>query len=448
MNINNECSSIKAMINFYYSINNKSLNEIDEKIMVTLEELDIENENYTTSILTIFNEFHKNINQKISTECPLPITECENDKKELKKSTIAIYDLKIKKLLENNIIINPLTLSVDELCETITMKFKIVSETLKTYLSAIVYYSRINNINLGKLPEICNRIKSIYTSCENNYRSNTMSLKEVEKFITWDNVILIHNELATQYNLNKSNVQLHTYYLILSYYVYMPPRRILDYSNLYYDNTQELDISRLVKFDGPIPNNKSPLVRPIDEKNYYTQKDGKGYFIFNNYKTNDNYSSQYFEIHPELHNILQNYITQNNTEMGSSITNYEQSNFSGKIENIFKCYADKTLGASSLRHIYIIHQKDSGKLKTGIIQDKTAFMMAHSVNDQQNYYKTIDNITFDFVLNKDGYKQLCKSAGRTKLVETDEMKKLRKKASNKRYINKKNAEKEAKTIIS
>ncbi len=448
MNINNECSSIKAMIKFYYSINNNSLNEIDEKIMLTLEELNIEDENYTTSLLTILNEFYKNVNQKISQKYPLPITNYGNDKKELKESTIAVYDLNIKKLLAHNIIINPLSLSIDELCETIITKFKIAQSSLKTYLSAIVYYSRINNVNLEKLPEICNKIKSIYTLCENNYRNNTMSLKEEEQFITWDNVILIHKELETQYNLDKFNTRLHTYYLILSYYVYMPPRRLLDYATLYYDNNQELDISRLVKLNGPIPNNKSTLVIPTDEKNYYIQKDNKGYFIFNKYKTNDNYSSQYFEIHPKLNDILQNYISQHNIEMGNPIMNYSSTNFGIKIKNIFKCYANKSLGASGLRHIYIIYQKDNGNLKTGSMQDKIAFMMAHSINDQQNYYKITDNTVFDFVLNKDGYKELCKPHGKVKLVETPEMKKIRIKANKERYINKKNAEKEAKKIIS
>ncbi len=422
MDILLECSQIKLMIKYYYTNNKNPLNEIDSKIISSLEELDSNNGNYQKLMITLLNNFNQNLCQKLSVS---------ND---IKASTLLNYEQKLNKLLKHDIIINPLTLSTDELCETITTQFKITPETLKTYLSGIMYYSKTNNINIDKLPEISEKIKSINISNGDYYRENILSQKEIDNFITWDNVISIHNDLTKQYNLDKNNFQLHTYYLMLSYYIYMPPRRILDYSALYYDNSQELDFTKVVAINGKIPKIKDPF-RPKDDKNYYTVKDGIGYFIFNNYKTNDKYSSQYFEIHPEIHNILQNYIEQNNIQQGSSILNITSAKFSSKLENIFKCYVNKSLGASGLRHIYIINKTNSGELNIGSVKDKLAYMMAHSPTTQQNYYKKTDNNVLDFVLNKNASKQLCNAMGRPKIDETLEMKKLRiKEKERQRYL--------------
>ncbi len=426
MDIFLECAQIKLMVKYYYTNNKNPLNEIDSKIITSLEELDSNNENYQKSVITLLNNFNQNLGQKL-----LGFNNPSND---IKASTLLNYEQKLNKLSTHNITINPLKLSINELCETIITQFKITPETLKTYLSAIMYYSKKNNINMDKLPEISDRIKSINISNGDYYRENILSQKEIDNFITWDNVILIHNDLTKQYNLDKNNFQLHTYYLMLSYYIYMPPRRILDYSNLHYDNSQELDLTKVVTLTGDIPKLKNPTM-PKDEKNYYTVKDGIGYFIFNNYKTNDKYSSQYFEIHPELNNILQNYIEQNNIQQGSSILNITSAKFSSKLENIFKCYVNKSLGASGLRHIYIINKTNSGELNIGSTKDKLAYMMAHSPTTQQNYYKKTDNTVLDFVLNKNASKQLCNAMGRPKIDETPEMKKLRiKEKERKRYL--------------
>ncbi len=432
-----QCKTLKSAIEYYYkeSSSKLPLNDVDIKILSSLELLDNTNPDYILEMVKLLTDFTENIKGQLS-----PVIE-QPPQKTLKESTLLIYELKLKKLLLHDIIINPITCSIEELCETITIKINAKSESLKTYLSAILYYSKANKINTDKLLNISEHIKSINTQNEKNYKENKLSLKETKNFISWDNVLLIHKELLGHHTLDPLNKQLYKYYLMLSFYIYMPPRRILDYSALYYDNSQELDASMLVSLNGPLPDNPSTHTRSDDPKNYYVIKDSKGYFIFNNYKTNDKYCSQYFEIHPELHKILESYINQNNISMGSSILNLSPSNFSIKMDNIFKCYVNKSLGVSALRHIYIIHQKDTGNLNTGTICDNLAYMMAHSKQTQDNYYKITGEVLPDCIINKEGIKQLCKPHGRVKLVETPEMKKSRIKANKERFINKKNASK-------
>ena len=99
------------------------------------------------------------------------------------------------------------------------------------------------------------------------------------------------------------------------------------------------------------------------------------------------------------------------------------TNFGIKLENIFKCYSNKNIGASALRHIYIIHQKNKGLLSTGKDQDILAYLMAHSANTQQDYFKITNDINFNCTINKEGIKQLCKSNGRPKLVKLNMNKK-------------------------
>lgn len=193
----------------------------------------------------------------------------------------------------------------------------------------------------------------------------------------------------------------------------MPPRRVLDYAELYYDNTQHIDETRLVPYDGEmkIIEKRNPLP---DQKNYYVLKDGKGYFIFNNYKTSDSYGSQYFEINPLLNDILQKYITTNKIPDGGKILPNNASDLSARLKKIFKCIVSKNVGASCLRHMFIIYMRGLSRLELICDQKKLAYQMAHSHPTQLEYWKDISGLCEEVRFNKSWSRGLFAGAGRPK----------------------------------
>jgi hypothetical protein len=258
----------------------------------------------------------------------------------------------------------------------------------------------INNVNLSKISEITKKVKTINENCEIEYRENKMSVKEELNFIRWENVLSIYELLKSKkYACLK-------YYIILSLYVLIPPRRVLDYSNLYYDNSKPIDLNKIIKIGNPVKKYSNDTDFP-DKKNYFVSLNNKGYFIFNDYKTSETYGTQYIELPDELHKILTKYISQSNISQGDSLFGLTQNSFGLKLESIFKSFVNKKIGASGLRHIYIIYEKEQGKLKTINNQLTLALLMGHSVETQQKYWKDVENVNLDCEVDKDGVNKLC-----------------------------------------
>lgn len=280
---------------------------------------------------------------------------------------------------------------VDELCVTILDKLGITIVTLKTYLCAISYHYRENGINVGMCRHISDRITYLRNYCGEIEHSNIPSSKEINKYVSWENVLKIYDNLTNLKLSKPNNMKLLKHHLVLSYYVLMPPRRILDYAEMYYDNSKNIVIENKVTHNN-------------DKKNYYVNKEGKGYFIFNNYKTEGTYGTQTFEINSILNDIITNYINVAGVNSGNKILPCNSGNISIKLEKIFECYVGKKLSASMLRHSYIIYKKVNGGLETSEQQDIISYQMAHSVGMQQDYFKKfdIDNV----IIDEDGGKWL------------------------------------------
>jgi len=220
--------------------------------------------------------------------------------------------------------------------------------------------------------------------------------------------------------------------LILSLYIYIPPRRLLDFVELYYDNDQKINFSKVIPFDKSfaIPQNDLPI--PTDTKNYYVCYENKGYLIFNNYKTKKTYSTQYFEIDPKLNLILQEYINQNKIDSGNKIMSLSRHCFSINLELIFECYANKKVSASILRHSYITHLINNRNIDVIETKKKLSYYMAHTAAEQQKYYREVNEEEIITEINPLGGKKLCK----VELTQEEKIKRI-KDRERERYLKRK-----------
>jgi hypothetical protein len=359
---------------------------------------------FTTTILTILMTTPYTINTTNNTQ----LETSHPNKKQICEKTKEKYSGKINKLSCNNININPISTSIDVLCETIQTKFEITNGTLKGYLSAIKKYSLENNINAELMQDITNKIRHLNNKEEEIARTNELSEKEEKNFTDWGTVLKIHEKLKERKN------ELFDYYLMLSYYVLMPPRRVADYANLYYDNSQQVDESKVIPY-GSIIGTIPDKTIPNDNKNYFVMKEGKGYFIFNNYKTVDVYGVQTLEVNPELCKVLNEYIITRQISPGSRVLSLCDSSYGVKLCNIFSCVLSKRLGVSGLRHIYIIHVRVCNLLACMSSQYTLSYLMAHSPETQNKYWKDMSNTIYKDEVKDDSFQQLIQIRGRPKI---------------------------------
>ena len=304
-------------------------------------------------------------------------------------ATIETYKSYLSKLSNYNIDVHNL-ISIDVAMEYLSQKLEY--GTVIGYLSAILWYSKANNINEDKYEDISKEIGKYYKYKKDKLLKNELSEKAQNKYVNWKIIVNVQNSLKLLYEKDTSNKKLHMYYIIISLYVLMPPRRVKDYVELHVDSTQEIIQDQVIPY-GEL-NEFNDINNDIEShnNNYYVDKGNKGYFVFHLYKTMTTYSSQYLELNPELHLILKDYVNKNNIENRESLLKLKRSNFSRYLQKIFMAYISKPLTVNDLRHIYIIHMKDGRELRTGYEQLKLSKQMAHSVSTQQDYYKNVDQL--------------------------------------------------------
>ena len=151
-------------------------------------------------------------------------------------------------------------------------------------------------------------------------------------------------------------------YIILSNYVLLPPRRLKDYALMYVIEEDE---------------------EQSKDMNYYIK--GKGEYIFNNYKTSENYGSQKIILNEEHKGILENYIKKYG--IIGSLLGLEKKTISERLSRIFKKRVGKNVRVNILRHSYITHLTNIGYLNKKRNRKIIANIMAHSIAMQQEYYK-------------------------------------------------------------
>jgi len=282
----------------------------------------------------------------------------ENLSEQLNKTrapvTTGTYIRRLKTLNDNK----PFS-SMKWLLDTDAMINKIINTNLSfntqtSYLTAIVAvlslfpkYKKIYKIYRDKMISNANQIKEDYNKNEktDKQQKTVIELSEVKKI---------------RDKLNKDSIE----YLLLSLYTMIPPRRNLDYSNMYvvYDEPDVLD----------------------KKKNYYVTSNQE--FIFNAYKTAKVYGTQRLDVPDELADVLENYILKHLLNEQDEFMllidkKGKRINSVNGVTRILNKVFDNKISSTILRHIFINH-------KFGDVLDerkKVANQMAHSVNTQNQY---------------------------------------------------------------
>ena len=179
----------------------------------------------------------------------------------------------------------------------------------------------------------------------------------------WTDILEIYLKLKANYKLSKSN---HMRYVLLSLYVLIPPRRLLDYTLMHIADNND-------------------IINTNNELNYYIPN--KKTFIFNNYKTKKFYGQQTIIIPNILANILDEYILK--YKITGSLFNKKKTTLRACLTSIFYTFSDRKLSVNILRHSYITYMKDTGRLNG--LERVISTAMAHTIDTQISYYKKTNN---------------------------------------------------------
>ncbi|AYV81571.1 MAG: hypothetical protein Harvfovirus42_1 [Harvfovirus sp.] len=205
---------------------------------------------------------------------------------------------------------------------------------------------------------------------------NNNAGKQAVNYIDWIKVQEVYDLLKANKDANK---QCSKNFLLLSLYFLMPVRRRTDYGLMVVVNSEK---------DAQLSN----------DFNYYVNTD-KGFFIFNQYKTSNTYFQQILIINDDLDKIIKRYI--NKYKITGSLLKYKSvRSITEALTNIFKSYLvqniddslddkikPKRVSINILRHAYISHLTQSGKLDTLHKRNIISKAMAHSVLQQLEYVK-------------------------------------------------------------
>ena len=193
---------------------------------------------------------------------------------------------------------------------------------------------------------------------------------EANNWIKWYEVLKVHNDLTNRAlpllkNKNKKlllspdEFELLNQYILLSFFVYMPPRRSLDYA-----------VMKLKNFGL--------------EDNYIT----KSYdIVFNIYKTAKHYGTQEFKLPPQLKIILTKWRKINHTDyllVNPTKPNQNKPFNSVQINRIFNEIFGKKISVDILRHSYITKFYSGGTPSQGEINE-LSYKMAHSTTQNMLY---------------------------------------------------------------
>lgn len=263
-----------------------------------------------------------------------------------------------------------------------------------TCLSSLSWYYKNNNSPKYILDEINNKRKIIKQKVQNEKNNNLLSNNEERNITNWETVVEIYNSLEKLFINNTNNKRINTFYIILSFYLLLPPRRLSDYANLYFLDSYHINDEFVfdsnfqnVSFDKVINYKVNPIID--GNKNYYFEFNNDGYFMFNNYKTSKIYGKQIIKINTKMNNILKHYIQKYRIIANEKIIKNQKNALMNNLQLIFKIYINKNISVDLLRHMYIIFIKKQG---LSINQyNYISKLMSHSFNMQGEYFKIVDD---------------------------------------------------------
>ena len=282
---------------------------------------------------------------------------------------------------------------------------------LRAYLNTMFVLLEVIDPDSPLLLKIKAEITKVNQSEFKKSKYQLKSDKEEENWLSWGEVKKFYRELTAQYAITKKKKSLDTTdlefiqkYTILSCYMLIPPRRLMDFARLYFvDDAQDLFPS-----DSKFKLSDLITVDEVLKQNNYVYKDAdkKFHFVFNQYKTSKLYGSQKFEMPYKLGRIFTYWFKVNRERLNLF---YHQNTFpihapavllntSGQpmsaihigksVSSLFKKRFEKNISASMLRHIYISHfLKDSRTLHD---RQKIAKKMGHSPAIAEEVYRKLD----------------------------------------------------------
>jgi hypothetical protein len=293
--------------------------------------------------------------------------------RDLSESSIKMYVRNIEKLAGKPLKNLNFLKNKEEILDKIS-KYK--PNTRRSYIISIV--SVLDKEKDKKLYDYYYRLmmdmnKSYKEEASKNEKSETQK----ENWIEWEEVESKLQELEEQVKKYKKNISEEEYnkvlqYIILSLYVYNPPRRNQDYSYM-----------NIVK-------NKEPEDKTL---NYLIYDENK--FVFNKFKTAKKEGSSEIEIGDNLMNSINLYLKYHPLLKGKKITkntnlpflvkyNGEPLNKSvNTITYILNRIFKKKISSSMLRHIYLSN-KYGDKLEE---MKEDSKKMSHNIGTQQEYIK-------------------------------------------------------------
>jgi len=286
-----------------------------------------------------------------------------------------LYSLNDKKPFKNLMFLK----KYDEIKERLS---KYADSTQKTYLASIV--SALSLMGTSKVygtayrywrEQMNDKVAEVAESTE----EGEMTDKQKEAFISWEDVMKRQDELrqsasALQAKRSVSDKEYETLLMnvVLSLYTSLPPRRNLDYTNMF-----------IVRKKADKTDDTS--------KNYLDLVNGR--FIFNRYKTAKTHGQQIMVIPEVLMNDIKYYMKhhpQAKTSGALFLVHHDGSQLNptnGMTRLLNKVFAPKKVASSMLRHIFLTQKFGAGSAAAEADADRaeTAEAMAHTVGTQRSY---------------------------------------------------------------
>jgi len=195
------------------------------------------------------------------------------------------------------------------------------------------------------------------------YKQQRMSETEKENWIDWKEVLAKHNALKSVANsifkkkmLTEDDFFELNKFMLLSCFVYLPPRRVMDYALMKTRNFTK-------------------------EDNYIS----KGNITFNQYKTAKQFGSQTFPIPKEFNDYIKKWIKINTTDYLIISTTYKPVT-SSQTTKLLNAIFGKNISSDMLRHSYLTNYY-SGTMPPLTEMEELGRKMGHSIATQLTYIK-------------------------------------------------------------
>jgi integrase len=232
--------------------------------------------------------------------------------------------------------------------------------TRKSYLSAI--FSTYND-DRSKIPKVLkDAINEEFKLQKEKEDSQELTPEQEENYLAWKDILKVQKQLKDKTDKNKTEW---LEYIVVSLYTLTSPVRA-DYAGMIVRKSYR-DSKKNAK------------------KNVFVQTT-KPYFVFTDYKTAETYGKVKVPVPKQLAEVITEYFEHLGHVpeylLGNTYNPVILSNF---IRSTFKKYTNKNVGINLLRHSYLTHMNNEGKLRS--IKDKTAVAkkMMHSIETQTKY---------------------------------------------------------------